>query len=360
MSKAKWLKILLVIPLVFVLVFTNLYQDPANIYHDLSKEIASAMMAGNSVYAGNNPNEREVRRQQIMMMPEEVDCVAVGPSVVLCVDKEVTGTDSFYNLGESGANIYDIMAQLAIMDIYGKKTGRVIICVDPNSLDEVVYTAPGQRSANLMPYTYYMLDLIDGKTPGPVDESKNDKIMQLIEQSFSTTYFQASRDQIVSNGRYNMSGLRWGIVDDNDLSRSHYNSDGSWTYAADFQANNAESVAAHAAQYYIEGQFACGRHLSDYSKGLFEKLIAYLVSEGVDVELFLCPLAPSLWDRLEKEDEYFILDDTTVFAEELCEKYEIKLTGSYDPYELGLSDSDFYDSRHMRKELMGVYFDFTE
>ena len=36
----KWLKLIFVIPLICFLVITNIYQDPANIFHDESKEIA--------------------------------------------------------------------------------------------------------------------------------------------------------------------------------------------------------------------------------------------------------------------------------------------------------------------------------
>lgn len=78
MGKSKWLRFLLVIPLLFVLVFTNVYIDPANIYHDYSKEIAESVLSGKPTHFGSsNVNEREVKHHIIKGMPDKVGCVAV-------------------------------------------------------------------------------------------------------------------------------------------------------------------------------------------------------------------------------------------------------------------------------------------
>ena len=42
----------------------------------------------------------------------------------------------------------------------------------------------------------------------------------------------------------------------------------------------------------------------------------------------------------------------------MSNKYDLKITGTYNPYELGIKDENFYDSRHVRRELMGEFFDF--
>ena len=40
----------------------------------------------------------------------------------------------------------------------------------------------------------------------------------------------------------------------------------------------------------------------------------------------------------------------------MSNKYDLKITGTYNPYELGIKDENFYDSRHVRRELMGELF----
>lgn len=357
----KWLKLISVIPLICLLVITNIYEDPANVFHNESKEIAESIVDGNAAYsATGNGNEREVKKNLIMVMPDEVDCIAVGPSLVMCVNKDIVGTDSFINLGVSGGDIYDFLAQFGLMDIYGKNTKRVIICVDSYSFDESIYAAESASNAALMPYTQYMLQILNGEEPSPVDSDNSNNIKTKVEQAFSISYFQASWEQVIRNGTYAMNDKRWGVVtEDFDGSKPYYGVDGSWTYAASYQANDINYVLEQCAEYDIESQFAYDRHISEYSKDIFEKLIVYLIDQGIEVELFLCPLAPSLWDRVEAEEaHYAILDEITVFAKEMSNKYDLKITGTYNPYELGIKDEDFYDARHVKRELMGEFFDF--
>lgn len=357
----KWLKLISVIPLICFLVITNIYQDPANIFHDESKEIAESIVDGHAAYsATGNGNEREVKHNLIMVMPDETDCIAVGPSLVMCVNKDIVGSDSFINLGVSGADINDILAQFGLMEIYGKKTKRVILCVDSYSFNESIYAVEGARNAPLWPYTEYMLQILNGEEPVPVYFNDGQDIKIQMEQAFSISYFQASWDQVIRNRTYAMSDKRWGVVTEGfDGSKPYYGVDGSWTYAASYQANDINYVLQQCAGYDIETEFAYDRHISEYSKDVFEKLIAYLTNQGIEVELYLCPLAPSLWDRLEVEkSHYAILDELTEFSKEMSNKYDLKITGTYNPYELGIKDEDFYDSRHVRRELMGEFFDF--
>ncbi len=362
-SIKEWFRILTVIPLIVILVGTNVYEDPANIFHDESKAIAEAVASGNAAYsASGNGNEREVKRNLIMVMPDETDCIAVGPSLVMCVNKDIVGTDSFINLGVSGSDIYDILAQFGLMDIYGKTTKKVIFCVDSYFFDEFFYAAENDMNRALISYTEYMLDLMNNKDPKPVIAENAGSLKTKIEQAFSVTYFQAARDQIILNNKFLMTDSRWGIVKEGfDGSKPYYGVDGSWTYAAGYQAHDVNWVLDQSINYNIEIQFAKDRHINKYSMVVFEQLINYLLDQGIEVELFLCPLAPTLWDRLEAESEhYFILDEISAYAKEISEKYNLKMIGSYNPYELGMQDKDFYDARHVRREMLGVYFDFGE
>lgn len=351
-----------IVPILLLLIGTNVYEDPANIYHDESKEIAEAIAAGNAAYsATGNGNEREVKHNLIMVMPNKTDCIAVGPSLVMCVNKDIVGTESFINLGVSGADLYDILAQFGIMELYGKTANRVIFCVDSYFFNEQIYAAEGARNEALMQYAEYMLSILNNEVPETISEDRTDWQTK-IEQAFSVTYFQAARDQIVMNNRFIMTDSRWGIVkDDFDGSKPYYGSDGSWTYAAGYQANDINYVLEDCKNYNIEYAFAADRHISNYSVKVFEQLLNYLLNQGIDVELFLCPLAPSLWDRVEAEgDHYYILNEINEFTNKMSSTYGLKLTGSYNPYDLGITDEKFYDSRHVRREFMGVYFDFKE
>ena len=70
----KWLRLLAILPLVCVLVITNIYEDPANIFHNVNESAAAALMDGNEVYFGSgNCDERAIRKHMIELMPDEVE-----------------------------------------------------------------------------------------------------------------------------------------------------------------------------------------------------------------------------------------------------------------------------------------------
>ena len=208
-----------------------------------------------------------------------------------------------------------------------------------------------------------MIHKINNEECEPVieDSSSND-FKKKIEQAFSVTYLQASRDQIVKNNRYILKDSRWGIVEnDFDKSKPYYNPDGSFTYAASYQSNDVDFVIQDSKDLDIAYTYAAGSHISPYSAEIFEKLIKYLTEQGIEVELFLPPMAPALWDRLQSEGEsIYMQTEITELVNDIAQRYELKITGSYNPYEIGIPNEEFYDSRHARREAMGEYFDFEE
>lgn len=361
MMNWKWCRLLAVVPLIGILVGTNVYQDPANIIHDESKEMAQALVDGYGASTGTgNVNEREVKKNLIQYMPDEVDCVVIGPSLAMCITRDDVGTDSFYNLAVSASDLYDILAQFGMMECYGKHAKKVILCVDSYAFDEAIYGYEDAPNRNLMDYTNYMLDVLDGKNPAPVEENQTKVLQTQVEQAFSLTYFQASCEQVQKHGTFSMEDYRWSMVhDDYDGERAFYNSDGSWNYMASVRAHDAAYVQEDSANYNLQAQFMIDRHISRYSMSVYEQLITYLQSQGVEVELYLCPLAPSLWDLVQANvDRFPVLEELESYAHELADTYGLKMTGTYNPYTLGITDGEFYDCRHVRKECLSNYFDF--
>ncbi len=98
----KLLRLFSGIPLVFLLIFTNIYQDPAGVFHDDSMGIANAILSGKAARSiTGNANERAIKQIIIENMPNDINCVAVGPSLIMSIGKETVNEASFYNLGVS-------------------------------------------------------------------------------------------------------------------------------------------------------------------------------------------------------------------------------------------------------------------
>lgn len=356
----KKLSVLFFIPLVLFLTFTNYYVDPANIFHDESVGISTSILNGNTVYIDNgNLNERLVKYNLIKNMPDEVDCVAVGSSLVMQVNRETVGTESFYNLGMSGADYYDILAEFGMLEVYDKKVNKVIIAVEPLFFDAAYYDHTTVHM-DIVDYAYYMMGILNGEEPQIPDEIIATSVQKQIEQLFSVSYFQASINQVTERGSFFNAEKRWGVVEDISQRETNqsYNSDASWNYSLEYEGRGVEYVKQCCDEFWLP-TWATSREMSVESMEMFEKLIQHLQSEDVEVVLFLCPIPPYLQERVENE----IGNDSMLFrleeyTKEVAEKYGLEIVGSYNPYNVGISNEDFLDARHIRTEKLTEYFDF--
>ncbi len=352
----RWFGLIPFSALVLWLMFINYIVDPANIFHDVSRETAVSIVSGYKTYvASGNLDERKVKYNLILEMADDTKAIAIGPSLIMCVGKEIVGTESYFNLGESGADFYDILAQFGVMDIYKKHPKRLIFCVDSYFFDENIYEDEGMHDA-MLPFAFYMLNILNEKEAEIPEINLLAERKKKFEQLFSVSYFQAAFRYAKENNSFTSD--RIGIADDT-TSTAYYMSDGSWIYEQEFQENSIEDVKKHAQEYNIEELFSKGKHISKKSKETFEKLLIYLQKYETEVELYLCPLAPCLWEKIDL-NEYPILTELESYAYEMAEKYSLKITGSYNPYLLNITDDKFYDSRHVKRQYLSEYFDFSE
>ena len=347
------------IPLLAILAGTNYYVDPANIFHFFVNDIAEALVAGNDVaiYTPNN-DERGLKVALIQSMPQHVECLTLGSSLTMGIRAEDAGTDSYYNLSASNFNYNDFMASFALLEKYGIEYDRVILCFDTSFFEE--QNSLGMLNEQMMPYAHYMNDTIEGEDVTMPDVDPLGVDSSRFEQLLSVTYFQASADFIMSSGSFIMPQQRWYIVDGENEERGHYLSDGSWVYSRAYLENDPQFVIHDASIYGTQYVFARDRHISPYHQEHFRMLIEYLLARGVQVDLYLSPLSPALWDNIQSEaDRYFILDEMEQYQREMAEVYGLRVIGTYNPYVVGLTNEDYMDCRHLRHESMAELFDFT-
>ena len=356
----RWLSLIIFLPALLALFAANYYIDPANYFHDISKDVATAIVEGKKAgISSGNLDERAVKYRLIQNLPDHVETIAVGPSLVMCVGEELAGTESFYNLGVSGADFYDILNQFGALEKYEIKYDRVIFCVDTYFFDEALYQTLTRNEA-LKPYAEYMIKKLEQQEVVPPEVSLKVSIKDQIKQLLSLSYFQAGVSLVQNNGLRNIFQPRWRTVDES-YTDDYYCADGSWNYDAEYQQNGVEKVLSESKNYDIDFLFSANCHISDYSKYIFEKLIQYWQSKGVEVELMMVPLAPALWDRISGNiNRYPVISETEEFAINISEKYNLRLIGSENPYNMGISNEEFYDARHIKREMLGKYYDFSK
>ena len=208
-------------------------------------------------------------------------------------------------------------------------------------------------------YAEYMLELLGmegtNTSSGQIINMKVENLQQL----FSLTYFQSAMNLVAEKGISYYGNNRVGIADDN-YKGAYYQPDGGYVYSEEFQQQDAEYVKNHAEEKYkLSNRITPGLGVNEKSKETLIKLVEYLRNQGTEVEIFICPFAPSLWDRIDFE-EFPIILEMDEFLREYASENDIRIIGGINPYEFGMTDADFYDARHIRKERLNVYFDFTE
>lgn len=364
-TKSKWLRFLPFLPALILLVTVNIFGDAGNRFHDIEDMITDSLIKGNPTYISSaNLDERHLKYSLVKNMPDSVDCIALGPSTVMCVHSSDTGLDKFFNLGVSDSDIYDSLGLLGFLKLSRKHTERIIFCVDTNFFADSLYNSYAHKSLhkNLKPYAEYMINLLNGIENISLNENLSTYYNE-IDLLFSLSYFQAcirylSGMHSNNNSEYKTFS-RYGVVY-KGYSGAYYMPDGSLVYARKILLRDVNDVIFLSGQYdydmnsHISSE---NEHASKYSKMIFEKLIQYCINNGIEIKLFLCPLAPALWDRFDNNKRP-IFTELEEFAHSMAEKYSLKITGSYNPHKINIPNEAFYDARHIRRELLSKYLDF--
>lgn len=354
--KNAWLSLLIFLPLVALIVGINVFADPANIYHNIGREMAKAVEQGTYVYVpSGNLDEREFKRKLIEDMPSDIDCVVVGPSVCMLIRSNNVGTDSFYNLGLSGADYYDILAQFGMMDYLGKTPKRVIFCVDQYFFNKTAYESL-TRHTSLKPYADYMLNVLND-VPNKRAPHEDDPAMNIerVHQAFSIQYFQSSWAYFKSLDSLNIQ--RFGIYYDG-YDSAYYMQDASLVYGAAFDEKSEERTVSAANVFDLDSQFGTGEHMDLESAETFSKLVDYLNARKTEVTFYLSPISPALYERLLQDKEaHPIIWEIEDYVKELSLDKGIDLQGSYNPYNVDMTNLDYYDSMHVREDSILEHFD---
>ncbi|MDY5817663.1 MAG: hypothetical protein SPK26_06515 [Treponema sp.] len=357
----KWVKLifLILLPLICVILI-NLIGDSANFFHlDISEKVAESILEGKPTYILGAPNGRLIKKALIEKMPDEVDTIVIGPSISMCINKEVAGTDSFYNLSVELGNYYDIFAFLGLLELNNKKYNRVILCTDFDFFNKG--KAPPSITGIFEPYYDYMFSKIHNKTAifveGDFEKRLSNYAKESLIQLISIQYFQPSFKLLLK--LLQDKGNRTGTVNEkNAFNHFYYMSDASWVYEGSYIARTEEFVKNDCHTYIWDPLCAPDEHLSEEVKQNFDLLMEYLIQKNVKVDIFISPLAPTLYDLFDFNIRP-LLSEGENFVNSYAQEHNIRVIGSYSPYKYGLKDADFYDSRHLRREKFNV-FNFSE
>ena len=328
--------------------FFNLTVDSANQLHfckNNEKKVAEAIMNGQPVYFINHPNERLCKEELIKILPDHFDTVAIGASLLMTVNKEMLGLENgeFYNLGVSGMNLKDYMNTLGMMKYYGKEADNYIFLLH---IDVFLPNDDGRKEIQKQ-YGAYYLDYLNGKDSQIKSNFLFNTVKDELKTFFSVSYFQENLQF------YREHGLRKSIMIGGNHPEHHYMSDASWVYSEEYQSRSVkdviEDIKNRGAEYMPK------THVDKENFILFDRIIHDLLKQGKKIILYFPPYCPSLYAAYPPQNSpcFKEIED---FISRYKNEENITILGSFYPQKCGLSDENFYDARHIRREDMPLAF----
>ena len=348
------LKLLLMTIIVYsVVISVNYFVDPASLYHsNVVKAIKDELLAGNIIESPGDVDEGRLQETIISSLEKLPDTVIIGSSHVMYQPWEF---EDYYIAGVSGAYLGDYYALIGIMEYYHDSLpSKIIIGIDPWAFMTGIDKG---RHTSIEPYAEYEQLMINGSasTDGIIGNTKNN--IEKVKEIVSFPYFQTSLRAIISGGiEHYMNRDEIVICEDDSMGdkakilptgRRILSLNGINTKEEnDASAQNAMNQNTI---YQLGSDFTelPMNHLND-----FELLIQHLLETNVEVEFYFHPWYPSVYLYFETTKQYSGVIELEKYIRENTKKYNITVHGSYNPYELHMTEEDFADWLHLKADKM--------
>lgn len=343
MSCKKWLSIWVVafIVMTAVAALFNYKVDSLGLVTDdgyLDK--AAQDVASGKIVAGlKNFDERIFAKKVINRLDACPELVAIGSSRLMQLRKRTFSGDSgssFHNYSVSGASLEDYLALISVhLNKCNELPKNIILGTDPWIFN---INNDQDRFKSLLSDYLQMLSRLDFQPNLEYSRPQYYKKLFSVEYTIQNFLFLKNN---YSNG---FKGYR--IVDNTEVDERLVEPDGSIQYPYGSRFPDSE-VVQRLAVSYTKGDVYSLRGFSEISNAkLFEKFIAYLVTNGSNVTLYLPPYHPYVYGYLIDHEEYKIVGEVESFLKDISKRYKVNIVGSYDPHVLGVTKKDFFDGSH--------------
>lgn len=365
--------VLFIIPILIFVFGINWYVDSYGALRITYDDIADHMVTSkqNVTYLSESKaNDRYLLLAVYKKMKNAPETAVIGSSRVMNFEEGMFD-GSFYNAGLSEATIYDLLAATGVMVYNNKLPKRMIIGVDSFLFNP---SLNNDRWKDLEAYEKYMESLFSSEgdalnstlDANPKSNMPFDGIFakkQAVNTGFnlsktlSLDYFRYNIDLFFEGERFRAEYTdSW----DNEVQTEHY--DGSLSYESghrDASVKDVITLTNAAIDEHVVYRMPGCEEADKESMILLSNLIKYLVREGVEVSVYLPPYSPMMYDYIESDPAYIIIDEIELEVRNMVaeldsaqEKEMIKIYGSYSPYACGLEMSDMYDIYHIKAEAM--------
>ena len=278
----------------------------------------------------------------IKHMKKDVDTITIGSSHMLSVSSEDVGESSYANLAVGGANLQDKLSILGLLKYYDVKYKRVIFEIDFTTFTHHAFQVKDDNKMIAL-YGYDFSNIVnkvsDSMPKYDYDFNENYENLYRDVQPVDIT-IKYTKEKLPDNIYYYRPDASMGFPN-----YIHY-------FEEDF-INNTREILTKVDEEYRD------KHANEISKALIENLIKYFYENDIKVNLVITPRSNYEYDVI-KVHESPLINEITDFTKELANKYGCKVSGSFNPYELGIKEEDFQDGFHLFPEVVSRVFDFKK
>lgn len=339
---------------IFIFIFiVNVTIDPALLFGNgkVEEEIAQHLLDGKNINSLYNYDERKVQTYWVEKLDKTPDITAVGSSRVMQIRKYFFNDNTFFiNSGLSGATLEDMYGVIDLYEKHDKLPKKIVLGLDPWILNE------NNGELRWLPLKENYLNLANKVK---VDASSykvlaSDIHFQLakLKEAFSFSYFQESFKIIYSKKNikyYEATVDSINEVADTKLTDGSRLYNGKQYYRKDRQVEQTTKSFIEKEEIRFLSNFV---EVSSFYQSATIQLIHYLKLHNVEIQLVLHPYHPIAWDFLSQNPKYQNVIKAEKVFRNIATQTDTKISGSYNPYKLGVETSDFYDAYHLHPSAM--------
>ncbi|MBF0216888.1 MAG: hypothetical protein HQL30_07855 [Candidatus Omnitrophica bacterium] len=354
------------LPLVILLVLVNYIVDPAAIFtsDDTMRDIASRLLRNENVAILSDHNDRLLQKFYIEGLTERNEVVVFGSSRSHQIGERLFPGRTFHNNSVMASTLGDYIGLLELYREKGLLPRTVVLGVDPWIFNEHNHVETW-RTLDIYTYNFFsFVGLYAGSPASSLLNDINTRVFKIYKYSqlLSISYFQSALQRLRSLARDDHKGsllrVRYYPTGRTDLDADVELSDGSMLASRSSRMRENDEILRNVKAAFILGHFA-RQAFSRRDPKLtheFEVFVKYLLREKIQVVIWLAPYHPYAYDILSASDKYSVINEVENYVRDFADGNGIPVIGSYGPKACGMTESDFSDAIHLKRESVNKMF----
>lgn len=328
---------ILFIPFAIIVVATNYYVDPANIFSGDAyvDKIATILASGNNADNISNYNERLLQKHFLQKQQEKApDVVVMGSSRIMEISNNIYANKKLLNIGVSHANINDLIALAGLLNELKIKPKEVVINVDPFLICKGDKGVDEWTTLKEYHQKFSVANCKNVTNTEAIEEEDNQlkKYYTLVTFDYFTNSIQflyKGNTKKVENVGKNIP-QKYGRYVDGSVAYSNVYMHPDTMLIANVAKGMGKTIIPE---------------IDNHKLNYLKCLLAYFKTKGTTITLVMLPFHTNYYEEVNTKQKN-IFNTYETFYNSLAKENNIKIIGSFNAKKEGLNNVDFYDTYH--------------